>query len=99
MLKFVGVRIAAEDEYVQYLIWRKVILQDLMADVLIVESKHVHHCLVFKPRQQGGDWMYIYYVQGSMFEDYINTMIEDSNHRTDLLERYDGADYFYQWSL
>lgn len=83
-----------------YMIYRPNLHHDLLDSILIVESKHVGYCMVFVPSDDDNlNWMLFYHVEDSRFESVLESIIEDAKHRSELLNRYDGAVWFAQWRL
>ena len=99
MFTFIGVTSATTADYMQYLIWRPVLRHDFLTPILIVESKHLGHLLAFVTREAGGNWLLIYRLDGSVSETMLDNLTADAKHREDLLNRYDGAEWFAQWRL
>lgn len=99
MFDFIGVRVASTDEYMQYMIWRPVLRHDYLQSILVVESKHPGYCLAFVTRENGGDWMLLYSVAGTIKDPVLEAIVADAKHREEMLNRYDGAVWFAQWRL
>lgn len=99
MFIFVGVLPATNDDYMNYFFQRPMLLHDYLVRILIVESKFPDHCLAFVNRETGGDWMLLYHVEDAVFTQVLDNIVEDAKHREELLNRYDGAEWFAQWRL
>lgn len=100
LFEFIGVHTATTYDFMMYMIYRPNLHHDLLDSILIVESKHVGYCMVFIPSDNENlDWMLFYHVEDSRFESVLESIIEDAKHRSELLNRYDGIEWFTRWQI
>lgn len=100
MFTFIGTVIVSMEEHMLYMIWRPVLRDHFQPGYLIVtESKYPEHCLSFVEREAGGYWLLLYHVEDSMFENALPSIVTDATHRGEMLNRYDGEEWYANWRL